>query len=325
MTRYAFYTYDFGPGTAQLNAFDGKRVPFSQLSVGNCQQRLDFQFGKNGEEFRIQRSRKDDADPYPCTVMAHIAGITLLRIEKPKNVKIFKKQEASKGNIASITKKWETSSPFNYVIIDCREGHNLIAISIDSDAWSNTDTVGNMLQESINHQFELMALDISIGLTPQYLCRDFVEYSRFLIKKKKRRVTKMTFFFSGGTIDPQIEAIIRKDRYLSGLNNRNFNSKHTEVSYIDPDSASIIRKNSQTLEHFVTLVMSNPNSDAFRLRMTYDDGTTLNCGKRVRIEYEMSDQTFMSLLGYGSLFKEEQIGNWLDDVVRLIEEERNAG
>lgn len=325
MEKYAFYTYTFVKGSTQQDLFQPGQPAFENMTLDGCRSLTDNLMGRNGDEFVIQRHKKYDGETYPCTVMAHTDGITLLRIERPKKVPIYEKSQVSDGGIANIVKRPMPSNPYNYVIIDCRAGHNLIAISMDSDAWNNTDTVGNMLQTSINRQLDLLSRGFNIRLTPQYLQRNFVEYSRFLIKKKKRRVSKMTFFFTGGSINPEIEAIIKSDSYLRALESKRFKAKHCEVSYIDPDSASLIRKNSSVLEHFVALVMSQPKGDAYRLSMTYDDGTTLNCGKSARFIYQMSDSTFLTFWNYGTLFDSTGVGGWLDHVVALMEEEQNAG
>lgn len=314
MDRYAFYTYSFEPGIPQGDLYQEDQSSFFVLSDKKCRERFEILFGRRGVVFPIKK--KD----YPCIVYAHGDGIVLLRLERPKNVPIYEKKQNG-GDVADIARKPTPSTPYNYIIIDFREGRNMIAVSISSDAWRDPNTVANILRESINYHFDEMCQDIHIVLQPQLIHRDYVEYSRYLIKEKQRRVTKMTFYFTGGTINPEMEAIIKNDQYLSGLNNRRFKAKHVEVSYLDPDSASIVRKNSRTLEHFVTLVMSEPDKDNFRLHMTYDDGTTLNCGRESRFEYEMKDDVFMSIFGNVSMFPEQNIGAWLDQAKVKIEEE----
>lgn len=314
MEKYAFYTYSFEPGIPQGDLYQEDQSSFADLSDEKRRDKFELLFGKRGVEFRIKKKG------YPCTVYAHGDGIVLLRLERPKNVPIYEKKQNG-GIVADIDRKPMPSNPYNYIIIDFREGRNMIAVSISSDAWRDTNVVANMLRESINNCFDAMNQDIHVVLQPQLIHRDYVEYSRYLIKEKERRVTKMTFYFTGGTINPEMEAIIKNDQYLRGLNNRRFKAKHVEVSYLDPDSASIIRKNSRTLEHFVTLVMSEPDKDNFRLHMTYDDGTTLNCGKESRFEYQMKEEVFMSIFGNVSLFPEQNIGAWLDQAREIIEEE----
>ena len=312
--KYSFYTYDFEPGSSQGDLYDGNQ-PFGEQSEKHRRSLFEFLFGKSGALFNIRNG------DYPCTVMAHNDGIVMLRVERPRNVPLYIKEELQQtGVIPRIDKEKRPSNPYNYVIVDFREGRNLVAISIDGDAWRDTNTVANMLRESVNAQFDALNRDMHIVLQPLMFNRDFVEYSRYLIKKKQRRVTKMTFYFTGGKINPEMEAIIKKDGYLSGLKNRSFKSRHTEISYIDPDSRAIARKNSSTLEHFVMLVMSEPDSDAFRLRITYDDGTTLNCGKQNKFEYEMPEDVFDSIFGFGSMFPEQNIGAWLDRAKEAVEE-----
>lgn len=314
MQKYSFYTYEFEPGSPQNDLYDENR-PFVEQSEKYRRDLFEFLFGNSSALFKIKN------DDYPCMVMTHNDGIVMLRVERPRNIPLYIKEKLQqKGVIPRIDKQTRESNPFNYIIIDFREGRNLIAISIDGDAWRDTNTVANMFRESVNKKFDALNQDMHIVLQPLMFNRDFVEYSRYLIKKKQRRVTKMTFYFTGGKINPEMEAIIKKDNYLKGLKNRCFKSQHTEISYIDPDSLAIARKNSNTLEHFVMLVMSEPDSDAFRLRMSYDDGTTLNCGKQNKFEYEMPVEVFESILGYDFLFPEQKIGAWLDRAREAVEE-----
>jgi hypothetical protein len=39
------------------------------------------------------------------------------------------------------------------------------------------------------------------------------------------------------------------------------------------------------------------------------------------MEFWMSDNTFMSLLGMGTLFPQDEIGAWFDEVTRKIEKQ----
>ena len=69
------------------------------------------------------------------------------------------------------------------------------------------------------------------------------------------------------------------------------------------------------------LVGSDPVAQPFRLSMSYSDGSVYKCGKDVRMEFWMSDNTFMSLLGMGTLFPQDEIGAWFDEVTRKIEKQ----
>ena len=133
----------------------------------------------------------------------------------------------------------------------------------------------------------------------------------------------MTVYFTHGLISPRVEEIIKNDAYLRELTGRMFEASNGEVTYNYPNGNRILDRRGNMLEHIVTLIGSEPNG-AFRLRMTYDDGTSYTCGKDVRIEFEMDEMAFMGMLGVGNLFPEQEIGAWFDDKALKIEEQRHA-
>lgn len=323
MDKYAMFTYRFTRPSQKDLIFEGDASGEEDLSDETRRKRLDALFGEENTEFRVYKTNKSDADNYPCTVLFHTDRIVLLRLVNPKYVPYYKVKPTTDGRISDIDKTKILSSPYIYIVIDCREGREAIAMSINNDAWRDLERVAAFVQESINNKLDLLKLGFNVVLIPQKIHRDFIDYSRELIKKRKLSVTKMTFYFTGGTINPELEAIIKGDGYLSTLLNK-YVSKHCEVSYSNPETRDLLDGRSRTLEHIVTLVCSDPLSEAFRLRISYDDGTTLVCGKALRMVYEMDEMTFESMRGFRSLFPEQEIGAWLDCVMDNIKEERNA-
>lgn len=323
MDKYAMYTYEItSPAQKDLPFEEDARVEENSKEE-HKRQCLDKLFGENNTDFRMRKLGKSDADYFPCTVLGHYERIVLLRLVNTKYVPYYKERQTANGGAAEIDKTKILSSPYIYIVIDCREGRNAIAISINNDAWRDVDKVGALLQENINAKLNALSWSFNVELTPQKIHRDFIDYSRELIKKRKLSVTKMTFFFSSGTINPELEAIIKKDGYIKNVLEK-YTSKHCEVSYTAPEARDLLDGRSRTLEHIVMLVCSDPLSEAFRLRISYDDGTTLVCGKALRMVYEMDDMTFESMRGFGTLFPEQEMGAWLDCVMQNIEEERHG-
>jgi hypothetical protein len=102
---------------------------------------------------------------------------------------------------------------------------------------------------------------------------------------------------------------------------RMYNAPHGELTLYGPEGTKIINARSKVFQHLVTLVGSDPVAQPFRLSMSYSDGSVYKCGKDVRMEFWMSDNTFMSLLGMGTLFPQDEIGAWFDEVTRKIEKQ----
>lgn len=273
-------------------------------------------------EFKILKRKRNSDEPCPALVMMHEDGIVLLRLVNPKYVTIYEQRDSQPGQVPPIDKQKLPSSPFIYIVLDFREGHNLIAIEIDSSVWSSTDVVAELLQKNINSHLEALRRNFAIELAPETLHINLVERSRKLIKEDGRKVTKLTIYFTRGIIDSKVEEIIKGDAYMKSVEKRMFESDSVELTYKNPNGNRLLDGRGNMLEHFVMLIASEPG-DAFRLKISYDNGTTYTCGKDIRMEFTMNADTFMGMLGYGNLFPEMEIGAWLDEKNKEINEQRN--
>ena len=323
MDKYAIYSYKFSDAPFEGNFLQGDEVVRPDTSEEHCREVIYALFGERNSEFVIKKLKKNSADTYPSIVMSRVERLVLLRLENPKEVTVWEKHTPPPGEAANIDKRKIPSNPYCYIIIDCRAGHNMIAIEIDSNVWRSTDIVAGLLQESINCKLEANSCGFKVKITPQVLPVDFLSLSRRLIKKDHLPVTKMTVYLTRGLINPKVEDIVKNDPYLKDMHRRMFEASSAECSYNYPNGMRIIDGRSRMLEHFVMLIGSEP-SGAFRLRLSYADGTSYICGKDVRMEFQMSEVAFWGMLGIGNLFPEQEMGAWLDYVANEIEKQRNA-
>lgn len=320
MDKYALYSFQF------VDALREGQQPSEE------EQRkvvLNTLFGEKAGAFGMRRTDKNGkVFIYPCTVMSRSKLFVLLRLEKPKQLKVFEKGEKVPGEITPIDEKPVTSSPYIYIIFDFRSGcKRRIAIRTNSSPWRDPDKVGEIIEESINSRLELQSeADFRIRIKPEILQINFIEHSRKLIKRDKLHVTKFTFFFSRGIINPRMEEIIKKDDFLKNLRNNMLKAKSAEVKLDNPDSNAIADERTQLLEHLVGLISSEPDNpdEPFRLKMSYSDGSTYSCGKDVRMEFPMDELQFFALLGNTNVQKEYGIDTWFDEVDKKIESKRNA-
>ena len=325
MEKYAIYNYSFTDMPLEGDWTKGEKVTRPDTSDEHRRAMFDKLFGGKNSLYNIKKYNKNDADDFPCTVLAHPERFVLLRIERPKEEKIFEKHEAKRGEAARIDERYLPSFPYIFVIIDFREGHGCkMAISIDSSAWRSTDKVAELVQDNVNRHLQNLSCGFGINVNPELMQLDYVSHSRKLIKKDRLSVDKMTIYFTRGMINPKVEEIIKDDPFIKRLLRSMYDAKHGQLTLYDPDSKKILANNARTLEHIVTLVASDPISDPFRLKMSYSDGSTYSCGKDIRMEFRMDAMAFMALLGEGSLFPEHEIGAWFDGVVKQIEEQKNA-
>ena len=317
MEKYAIYRYSFTEKPVENDLFDEDSVEKTATSDEKRREWLDRLFGNKNAEFTIRKSHKIDAPQLPCKVIAHTEKIVLLRLVNPKQVTIWQESEAQPGVTSKIDKRKIPSSPFIYIVIDCREGKNLMAIEIDTNVWRSTDIIADLLSLNINMQLEGLNRGFGIKASPATLPIDFLEHSYRLIKKDKMKVTKLTIHFTRGKINPRIEEIIKNDAYLKDLYKRMFEARDAELTYNFPNGNRIVDGRSKMLEHFVMLIASEPNA-GFRISISYDDGSSYACGKDIRMEFLMNDTAFLGMLGVGCLFPEQSMGAWFDYVANEI-------
>lgn len=326
MDNYAIYSYRFVDVPVEGDVFRPDDSDPPADNDDRRRKRLDFLFGKKNTEFAMMKYNKSDADTLPCTVLAHPDHFVLLRMENPKELKYFKKQESQHGEIARIDERRIPSNPYIYVIFDFREGcGDKVAISINSSAWRSCDKVAELIQDNVNRLLQNFSFGFAIVLQPEMMPIDFVSHSRYLVKKKKLSVTKVTFYFTRGKINSEIDEIINSDNFIKGLLQRMYNAQHGELILYGPEGQRIVHGNSKVLSHIVALAGSEPASEPFRFSMSYSDGSTYKCGKDIRMEFRMDEVAFFEMMGIGSLFPEHTIESWFNHVSNEIAERRNAG
>ena len=321
MDKYAIYTYEKTDAPLLEGELweEGDNNPPAESSGSNEQpiEKLEWLFGGTGTEFRVQRLNRGAADKFPCCILAHDHHVALLRLENVKNVSVYVKSQAASGVVARIDKQNFTSNPYSYVIIDFNPERRLIAIQVDSDSWRNTDTVRNLLEDSINDFLNNKRMGFNVKIKSKMQTQEFWAYSNYRIKKERRSLSKMTIYFDKGTIDPRVEELVKQTPYLRNLMKELWGGSHGELTIYDPVGASVIDRRKHAIENLVTIITSNTTpTNRFGLKMTYDDGIAYTCGKFVQVEIPMADEYLLQFqMGTKNLTDEYQLEWWLDNVV----------
>ncbi len=282
---------------------------------------LDRLFGDRKADVRIQRVKKNlDADKYPCTVLAHQDRVIWLRLENEKAVSIYVKSQNNPTDIDAIKKEFRQSNPYSFIFIDCREGRKLIAIKKETDAWRNTDTIAKLLEVSLNALMEVLNYAFRIRIKPETMPRDFMGYNSWLIKKDNRKVKKMVIKFKSGSIDPEVEAKIRRSPLLSRLLKEMWLAPSGELILNNPEGSRIVDKRLVDIQRIIELILCLGVHSGFGLSLSYDDGLEVSCGEEVRINYEMEASTLQMLFEEtgSDLFGEYEINKWLDRAANHI-------
>lgn len=319
--RFAIYYYDFVDETMEDTVFASAPPQHAPIPNEERQSYLNPLFGKEGDAFVLKGLKKGDAD-YPCVVLLNQDGIVMLHLERPKDLDVWKKQKTLPGEFPKIEKGTEPSYPFCYVFIDCREGHNKIAIEISSSAWRKTDEVKTLLQTNLNMLFNNQALGFNIIIKPETYSFDFLEQGRWHMNTNKRRVKWMTIHWNRGLIDPKVEATIIHSHFFKSLFSL-FSSIEGDVTLKSPDVSGLLRKKAKLAEFF-TMLIGSEQSDAFGVKWMLDNNRSYEWGEDIRIDFPMEDEILDSVFGKDTLFPIPKVAMWFNDREKDIEEERNA-
>ena len=271
-------------------------------------------FGKTRTLFSVQKGEGDTAKKYTCEVYGNDHRIVALRLLNIKEQSYWKLVENPNDPMGKLVKELLESTPCTYVIIDCREGHNIIAVKVETDAWRNTDTVCELLENSINLHLKSLGRGFRIKLYTKLENRDFLNYSSRRIKKEGRTLKKMTIRFRTGQLNPVIEAMVKNSPYLKGLFDR-------------------INK------YEGALIESDPKG--YSMDWTFDDNVTLHYGKDSIYEPSMDPEGSLELFHLGrkaepavqlDMFSEAQgtdtskylLEGWLDKVAEETKKMKDA-
>lgn len=326
MTNYSVYSYELKIPPVETSFISEDQL--KSVDKAKAKALFDRLFGEKGNAILVQKVTDSEVKAdYPCTVMAHDNRVVLLRLEKEKPVPLFIKTYDN-SPVPPINRELWDSHPFSYIFLDNRESDDLmkglLVIQVNREAWPNPDTVRNVLQESLNRWMERQKLALQVVLHSKIQTKDFWEHSEEYIRKKNRRVSKMTIRFKSGTIKEKEKALIKSSPYLRALLREPWSATGGEVTLDDPIGSKIIDKRKHDIENILILIKSNPD---FGLSITYDNGVTFTCGVDSRADYPgpddgnmtnfLNDQKDADLFKYG-------IEGWLDDIVEFIKDYRDA-
>ncbi len=328
MDLYAVYSYELKPPpVVEGDWTQSEKV--EPTDTKTLKPRFDRLFGLRGAKVLIQRVADSEVKAdHPCTVLAHDNGVVLLRIEKEKDNPYYDKDFGQSTPVPPIQKRFQKSYPYTYVIFDNRPSANplrgQLLIKVDPDSWRNTDTVRNLLQESLDRWLEREKMDFSIEIRSMIQEKDFWDYSYERIKKNGRRVKKMTIYFTNGTVNSQELALIKNSPYLRHILKDPWSVSDGELTLNNPESGKLLDKRKHDIMNILALIRSNPN---FGMSLTYDDDITYTCGQYSRAEYPGPGDGHLTNFELGTkdadMFKYE-LESWLDEIIEYTKDFKDA-
>ena len=294
---YAIYSYKFIKTNDEGDWTQGEQVTATDIS--EAQDWFYQLFGKTRTLFSVQKGEGDTAKKYTCEVYGNDHRIVALRLLNIKEQSYWKLVENPNDPMGKLVKELLESTPCTYVIIDCREGHNIIAVKVETDAWRNTDTVCELLENSINLHLKSLGRGFRIKLYTKLENRDFLNYSSRRIKKEGRTLKKMTIRFRTGQLNPVIEAMVKNSPYLKGLFDRinKYEGASGELTLNQPMGAKLLDRRRHDIENFIALIASDPKG--YSMDWTFDDNVMLRYGKDSIYELLMNPEGSLELFHLG--------------------------
>ena len=336
---YAIYSYQLVKTNDEGDWTQGVEVQATDMAA--AQDWFYKLFGKIRTLFPVQKGEGDTAKKYTCEVYGNDHRIVALRLLNIKEQSYWKLVENPNDPMGKLVKELLESTPCTYVIIDCRKGHNIIAVKVETDAWRNTDTVCELLENSINQHLKSLGRGFRIKLYTKLENHDFLNYSSRRIKKEGRALKKMTIRFRTGQLNPEIEAMVKNSPYLKGLFDRinKYEGASGELTLNQPMGAKLLDRRRHDIENFIALIASDPKG--YSMDWTFDDNVMLRYGKDSIYELLMDPEGSLELFHLGhkaepavqlNMFIEMQetdsnkylLESWLDKVAEETKKMKDA-
>ena len=336
---YAIYSYKFVEANDEGDWTHGEQV--TAVDMDAAQDWFYKLFGKTRTLFPIQKGEGESAKKYTCEVYGNDHRIVALRLLNIKEQSYWRLVENPNDPMGTLVKELLESTPCTYVIIDCRKGQNIIAVKVETEAWRNTNTVCELMENSINRYLEKYGRGFRIKLYTKLESYEFLNYSNQRIKKDGRTLKKMTIRFRTGQLNPIIEGLVKNSRYLKGLFERidKYDGSSGELTLNQPMGAKLIDRRRHDIERFITLIESDPNG--YSMDWTFDDKMTLHYGKDSIYESAMDPEGSLELFHLGQkaepavqldLFSAENapdlnkylLEGWLDKVAEETKKMKDA-
>ena len=294
---YAIYAYKFVESNDEGDWTQGEQV--TAIDMDAAQDWFYQLFGKTRTLFPVQKGEGDTAKKYTCEVYGNDHRIVALRLLNIKEQSYWKLVENPNDPMGKLVKELLESTPCTYVIIDCRKGHNIIAVKVETDAWRNTDTVCELMENSINQHLKSLGRGFRIKLYTKLQSHDFLNYSSKRIKKEGRTLKKMTIRFRTGQLNPVIEAMVKNSPYLKGLFDRinKYEGASGELTLNQPMGAKLLDRRRHDIENFIALIASDPKG--YSMDWTFDDNVMLRYGKDSIYELLMNPEGSLELFHLG--------------------------
>lgn len=306
MDKFRIFKIVLSPASSMEGDWtNNTQVEWPDLS--KAQERFESLFRNGAKQLPIGKNGLTGDDPLPNRILANYKGVTLLRLNHPKGVTVWKPS----GN--DYDKKTEDSFPYCYIVIDNRPGVGQLAIEVKSDAWNDPEKVKDILEANLNRMLKDISSGFVVEFRHKWLPSDFFEY----VKQRKRDdnviISHLCYEFTNPRFETPIETAVETSGHLRQLMNMltQLGGAKAKLAIDAPKNDSLIRRKMKDIKQMVSLVASN----GYKLKVKFSDNSEYECNEYLVADIDLRLNLIRDF-EHGVMHNlfEFEIFHWLDEV-----------
>lgn len=258
---------------------------------------------KKGRRLPIGKEPETGDKVLPNTILRNHNKVTLLRLNNPENVDIYN-EDGSKIS--------QESLPLSYIVIDNRQGIGQMAIQMKTEAWTDPDTIANLLERNLNRILKDQGTGLEIEIRHKWLPTKFFEYVKQRRKDENVTVKHLSFEFTNPEFEIPIETAVETSGHLKQLMNMlsQLGGAKCKLQVDAPKKKELIKRKLRDIKQMVSLVASN----GYNLKVTFSDKSTYTCNEGILADFDMAENIVLNFKdGWKHSLFEFELFHWLDE------------
>lgn len=305
MEKYRLYKFTLKPSHMREGDWTQSEVaePADLSKAQETFEKLLKDTFKEGRRLPIGKETDTGDKVLPNTIMRNHERVTLLRLNNPENINIYKEDGSAIP---------QESLPLSYIIIDNRQGIGQIAIQMKTEAWTNPDTVAGLLEGNLNRILKDQRTGLEIEIRHKWLPTEFFEHVKKYRKENNVTVDHLSFEFTNPEFETPIETAVETSGHLKQLMNMlsQLGGAKCKMQIDAPRKKELIKRKLKDIKQIVSLVASN----GYNLKVTFSDKSTYTCNEGILADFDMAENVISNFKdGWKHALFEFELFRWLDE------------
>lgn len=277
--------------------------------------------GGKGNELSLNRPRRGGIEEHvPNCVLRNEGGIALIRVHNKEDLTIYDLPENTETEVKDCIGVPQSSYPFGYVVVDCRDGKCQLAIEKTS-AWdSKTTTIKNSLENFFNDK-----LSPNMGIVTKLVEKQIsTEYEKFIDQRTIDHgdvIESFTFQYVNLKNRPNTRIPEELTEQME------LHSKILEIyDAIEGTTTWKLGANPQTEKlKQLSKVVSMCADNTFEMITHFRDYGDYTCNESILAKYPMNDiviSHYKDFITPDIVSSDFDLSSWLDEVFKKIRGEK---